>query len=160
MWSLDIENAFLQAYPFPREVYLHAPPELCPMNPNRAWKLNAPAYGLNDAPVEFHKSLKRYLLKSGTSLKLVGLRYTSPPWTPASIWFTIVRRRRRVSSPRTLMIVWAAGLWGYWNALDISWNKDLALSKSRRMLLRTWVWSWRRKRIFRLNSHRRSSRVN
>ena len=45
------------------------------MNPNRAWKLNAPAYGLNDAPVEFHKSLKRYLLKSETSLKLAGLRY-------------------------------------------------------------------------------------
>ena len=35
LWSLDIKNAFLQADPFPREVYLHAPLEWCPKNPNR-----------------------------------------------------------------------------------------------------------------------------
>ena len=75
LWSLDIKNAFSQADPFPREVYLHTPPEWCPRNPNRAWTLNAPAYGLNDEPVGFHKTLKRYLLKSETSLKLAGLRF-------------------------------------------------------------------------------------
>ena len=74
LWSLDIKNAFLQADPFPREVYLQAPPEWCPRLSSRIWRLNAPAYGLNDAPVEFHKTLKRYLVKSGESLKLVGLR--------------------------------------------------------------------------------------
>ena len=53
LWSLDIKNAYFQSDPFHREVYLHAPPEWCPMNPNRVWKLNTPAYGLNDAPVAF-----------------------------------------------------------------------------------------------------------
>ena len=75
LWSLDVKNAFLQADPFPREVYLQAPPEWCPRLPSRIWRLNAPAYGLNDAPVEFHKTLKRYLVKAEESLKLVGLRF-------------------------------------------------------------------------------------
>ena len=74
-WNLGIRNAFLQADPFQREVYRHAPPEWCPRNLNRVWRRNAPAYGLNDAPVEFRKTLKRYLLQSVTSLKLVGLRF-------------------------------------------------------------------------------------
>ena len=46
------------------------------MNPNRVRKLNAPAYGLNDAPVTFHRSLKRYLLQHEVSLRLVGLKFT------------------------------------------------------------------------------------
>ena len=49
LWSLDIKNACLQADPFPRAVYLQAPREWCPRNPCRVWRLNAPAYGLNDA---------------------------------------------------------------------------------------------------------------
>ena len=75
LWRLDIKNASLQADPCPREVYPHAPPERRPKNPNRAWRLHAPAYHLNDAPVEFRKTLKRYLLQSETSLKSVGLRF-------------------------------------------------------------------------------------
>ena len=75
LWNLEIKNAFLQADPFHREVYLYAPPEWCPKNPNRVWKLNTPAYGLNDAPVASHHSLKRYPLKNEVSLKVVGLKY-------------------------------------------------------------------------------------
>ena len=45
------------------------------MNPNRVWKLNTPAHGLNDAPVTFHRSLKRYLLQREVSLRLVGLKF-------------------------------------------------------------------------------------
>ena len=82
LWSLDIKNAFLQADPFPREVYLQAPREWCPGNPCRVWRLNAPAYELNDAPVEFHKTLKRYLVKSNESLKLVGLRFETSTLDP------------------------------------------------------------------------------
>ena len=59
--------------PFPRGVYLQAPREWCPRTLSRIRRLNAPAYGLNDAPVEFHKTLERYLVKSEESLKLVGL---------------------------------------------------------------------------------------
>ena len=69
LWSLDIKNAFLQADPFPREVYLQASREWCPRTLSRIWRLNAPAYGLNGAPVEFHKTLKRYLVKSQESLQ-------------------------------------------------------------------------------------------
>ena len=74
-WSLDIENACLQADPFHREVYLHAPPEWCPKNPNRVRELKLPAYGLNNAPVAFHRSLERYLLKNEAFLNLVGLKW-------------------------------------------------------------------------------------
>ena len=50
--------------------------------PSRIWRLNAPAYRLNDAPVEFHKTLKRYLVKSEESLKLVGLRFETSKLDP------------------------------------------------------------------------------
>ena len=79
---MDIKNACLQADPFPRDVFLQAPDEWCPRNPSRLWKLNAPAYGLNDAPVEFHKTLKRYLTQTEASLKLIGLRYQNSPLDP------------------------------------------------------------------------------
>ena len=46
------------------------------------WRLNAPAYGLNDAPVEFRKTLKRYLVKSQESLQLVGLRFETSTLDP------------------------------------------------------------------------------
>ena len=82
LWSLDIKNAFLQADPFPREVYLQAPREWCPCNPCRVWRLNDPAYGLNDAPAEFHKTLKRYLVKSQESLQLAGLRFETSTLDP------------------------------------------------------------------------------
>ena len=79
---MDIKNALLQADPFPREVYLRAPRDWCPRNANRVWRLNTPAYGLNDAPVEFHKTLKRDLVKSDESLKLVGLRFATSTLGP------------------------------------------------------------------------------
>ena len=58
LWSIDLKNAFLQADGFGRDVYLESPPEWLPGDSRRIWKLNAPAYGLNDAPVAFHRSLK------------------------------------------------------------------------------------------------------
>ena len=120
LWSLDIKNAFLQANPFPREVNLHAPVEWCPKNPNRVWTLNAPAYGLNDAPVESRETLKRYLLQSVNSLKLVGPRFE------VSTLSTMPRRRRRGSSPRTSMIFCFVGLRVSLIALAITWNNALA----------------------------------
>ena len=45
------------------------------MNPNQVWKLNAPAYGINDAPVAPHRFLERRPLKNKVSLKLVGLKF-------------------------------------------------------------------------------------
>ena len=71
LWSLDIKNAFLQADPFPRGVYLHAPCEWCPR-----------AHSRNDAPVEFRKTLQRYLVKSTESPKLVGLRFETSKLDP------------------------------------------------------------------------------
>ena len=80
--SLDIKNAFLQADTFKRDVFLLSPPEWCPNNPNRAWKLNDPANGLNDAPVAFRRTLKRYLLNDGASTRIVGLKYRAPSLGP------------------------------------------------------------------------------
>ena len=59
LWSIDIKNAFLQADGIGRDVFMQSPPEWCPGDIRRIWKLNAPAYGLIDAPAASHRSLKR-----------------------------------------------------------------------------------------------------
>ena len=51
----DIKNAFLQAGGLDRDVFLHAPMEWDSTCTMRVWKLKAPAYGLNDAPVAFYR---------------------------------------------------------------------------------------------------------
>ena len=68
LWSLDIKNAFLQAEPLRRDVFSQAPPDGESSDSHRFWKLNAPAYGLIDAPVVFHRALRKYLLNSVFSL--------------------------------------------------------------------------------------------
>ena len=61
---LDIKNALLQADGFGLDVFLHAPEGWNPSCCEGVWKPKAPAYGLNDAPVAFHRSLKnRYLIR-------------------------------------------------------------------------------------------------
>ena len=72
--SLDIKNAFLLADGYTRDVFLQAPEEWGPSRSEGARKLKAPAYGLHDAPVAFHRSLKQYLLNSEASMQNVGLR--------------------------------------------------------------------------------------
>ena len=49
--SLDIKNAFLQADGFDREVYLRAPCGWNSKDVRRIWRLRAPAFARNDAPV-------------------------------------------------------------------------------------------------------------
>ena len=66
-----MKNAFLQADTFQRNVFLQALPEWEPSDSRRFWKLNAPAYGLNDAPVAFRCALRQ-------SLKAVGPLYKAP----------------------------------------------------------------------------------
>ena len=82
LWSLDIKNAFLQADGFVRVVFLHAPEEWNPDMVCRVWKLMAPAYGLNDAPVAFHRSLKRHLLNKDLSMERAGLFCVSSTFDP------------------------------------------------------------------------------
>ena len=53
--SLDVKYAFLQADGFERDVFLRAPMEWDPPCNERVWKRKAPAYGLNDAAVAFHR---------------------------------------------------------------------------------------------------------
>ena len=126
LWGLDIKNASPQAYPFPREVYLHAPLEWCPKYPNCVWKLNAPAYGLNDAPVEFRETLERYLLQSANSLKLAGLRFGASTLDPCLYVVYITEKEVAGSFLRTSMIYWVAGLQVSLIAPDITWNNALA----------------------------------
>ena len=70
---LGAKHAFLQSDGFGRDVLLRAPDEWDPSCHGRAWKSKAPAYGLNDAPVAFRRSLKRHLFNVEASLKCVGL---------------------------------------------------------------------------------------
>ena len=60
----------------------HAPLEWDPPCQKRAWKLKAPAYGLNDAPAAFRRSLKRHILNSDLSVKNVGLRRKASAFDP------------------------------------------------------------------------------
>ena len=84
-WSIDIENAFLQADGFGWDACLRAPAEWGPTCATRLWKLKAPAYGLNDAPAALRRSLKRYLLNSDLSMKCAGLRCQAPAFDPMFI---------------------------------------------------------------------------
>ena len=80
--SIDIKNAFLQADGFERDVFSHAPKEWGPPCKQRAWRLKASAYGLNDAAAAFHCSLKRHILNSDLSVENVGLRCQASAFDP------------------------------------------------------------------------------
>ena len=127
------------------------------MNPNRVWKLHAPAYGLSDAPVEFRKSLKRYLLKSEFPPKLVVLRYEVS--TLNHCLYMVYNSEKEAAGVFSSHIDDILGC-GAPEAPDIIWNNDLALSKFRRLPLCMWEWDWRRNRTSRRDLHRRSSRDN
>ena len=80
IWSLDIRNAPMRAGGSGRDVFRRAPAERGPPSYHCTWKLNAPAYCLNDAPVASRRPLGRYLLNSAEPLAKVGLRpQFSPP---------------------------------------------------------------------------------
>ena len=79
LWSLDVKEASSRADRFDRDVFLHAPEEWDPACSTRVWELKAPAYGLNDAPVAFRRSLKRHLSNSELPAKSVGIRCQVSP---------------------------------------------------------------------------------
>ena len=82
LWSIDIKNAFLQADGFGRVVFIQSPPEWLPADFRRIWTLNAPAYGLNDAPAAPHRSLERYLANETHSLQAAYLRAEASKFDP------------------------------------------------------------------------------
>ena len=65
---------------------IQSPPEWLPGDSHRIWKLDAPAYGLNDAPVAFHRSLTRYLVNATDSLKAVDLRVETSKFDPCLLF--------------------------------------------------------------------------
>ena len=96
VWSLDIKNAFLLADGFARGVFLHAPTEWGPPCKKR---VKAPAVGLHDSPVAFHRSLKRHILNSDLSLKNAGLRCQAATFGPGL--FSVFRDQGQVVSAFT-----------------------------------------------------------
>ena len=82
LWSLEIQNAFRQADGFDREVYLRAPCESNSKDTRRVRELRAPAYGLNDALVASHSSLRQYSVNSVSSPSSVGLRFDVSSFGP------------------------------------------------------------------------------
>ena len=91
LWSFDIENAFFQADGFDRDVFLRAPGEWGPGASRRARNLNAPAYGLNDAPAASRRSPKQHLLSGTMSMERVGLRCEGSTFDPCL--FCVSRKR-------------------------------------------------------------------
>ena len=75
IWSLDIKNAFLQADGFCREAFLCAPANRDPKGAHRMRQMQAPAYGVDDAPAALRKTLKRYLLRPENLLACVGFKF-------------------------------------------------------------------------------------
>ena len=75
IWSLDIKDDFLKADGFGREVHVHAQREWISKDDRRVWRLRAPVYGLNGAPVEFRRRLRKFRASSAESLSCGGLRF-------------------------------------------------------------------------------------
>ena len=63
-------------------MFIQSPPDWLPGDSRRVWKLNAPVYGLNDAPAAFHWPLKRYLLNEKDSASASDLRIEVPKFYP------------------------------------------------------------------------------
>ena len=77
IWRSDIENACLRAGGLGREVFVCAPREWDAKDARRIWRLRAPAYGLNDAPVAVRRVLRKCLVTSAESLSKMGLKFES-----------------------------------------------------------------------------------
>ena len=71
---------------FNRDVFAHAPQELGASNACRFWKLNAPAFGLDDAPVASHRSLQKPFVNLDLFIAQVGLQYTVSSFDPRFIF--------------------------------------------------------------------------
>ena len=82
LWSLDGKSAFLQADGFGRDVFFLSPPAWLRGDSRRVWQLNAPACGLDDAPVAPHRSPKRFVVNERDSLKAVDLRLEASKFDP------------------------------------------------------------------------------
>ena len=82
IWSLDIKNTCREADRFGRGVYVRARCEWSPYADRRVRLLRGPAYGLNDAPVAFHRPLRRAPVNSAESLPRVGLRFMASFFAP------------------------------------------------------------------------------
>ena len=70
-WTIegsDVRSAFLQSEKIDREVFVHPPPERKKMG--KVWKLNKPAYGLDDASRKWFQSTERTLLSLGMTQSL------------------------------------------------------------------------------------------
>ena len=75
MRRLDVKNACPRADGFVRDAYRCAPSEWGPPGVRRIWLLKALAYGPNDAPAAFHRTLNGRLLQERASLVFVALKF-------------------------------------------------------------------------------------
>ena len=104
-----MKNSFLLPDGFGRDVPLRAPVEWDPSSGRRIWKLNAPAYRVNDAPVAPHWSLGEYLLNSVDSLANVAMRCQVSPFAPCLFSFFVNWVERWAFLPLILMMFLGVG---------------------------------------------------
>ena len=81
-WSLGNKNASRQADGSDRGVSVRAPCEWDSRDNRRIWRLRVPACGLNDAPVVFHRALRKYVANSVESLSNVSLKFEAASFGP------------------------------------------------------------------------------
>ena len=73
------QECLFQANGFDSEVYHCAPCEWNTKNDRRVWRLRAPAYKLNGAPLAFRLSLRKYLVNSAESSPSESVRFEVLP---------------------------------------------------------------------------------
>ena len=73
-----------------------------PRGAHRIWKLQAPAYGLHDAPAAFRNALQRFLLRAEDSSALAALKFQVSTFGPRV--YLVCRGSRSVAGTLTTHI--------------------------------------------------------
>ena len=129
--------------------FLQAPEEWNPGTECRVWKLKAPAYGLNDAPVAFHRSLKKHLMNKTLSMESVGLHCEGSTFDPCL--FFVFNGKGPAAGALTTHIdgILGCGEPGVMEKLRQFLEIRFGRSSCKKNTLFMWVWTCRRMTPFR-----------
>ena len=145
---MDITESRHQERLFARGVFSHAPlPEWVPSNGRRFWRLNAPAYGLKDAPLALQRSLYRHLVNLEHSFAQVFSQYAVSSLGPRLFSVFGKEAGRLAPLPPVLTIFLVAGNRLFRNGRSHLRSLDWGSRNYRSPRLRTSGWKYPRGRI-------------